>query len=242
MANDTMIEPRKGKSSPNIGPVAMLAATCNDLIALRKLFDFADADAHKLFNSRLYANPHRHRGLSLTGPMTGAPYAVMILETLVAWGARRFLFLGWCGAISKLVKTGDLIIPTAAVIGEGTSPYYQPDAEQSRPSPEMVTNIKALLSESDLVFHEGPIWTTDAVYRETRQQIQRLQRQGILAVEMETSAVFTVAKYRSVKAAAVLVVSDELSGKDWKPGFKQKRFQQERMRACRMASKLCLTL
>jgi len=166
----------------------------------------------------------------------------MIFETLVAWGASKFIFLGWCGAISKQVKTGDIIVPAAAIIDEGTSAHYLPDMRQSQPSQNIVGNIKTILRESGVQFHEGPIWTTDAVYRETRDQVQSFQNEGILAVEMETSAVFTVAKYRSVEAAAILVVSDELSGNDWEPGFKQKRFQQGRTSACRAVSNLCQIL
>ena len=242
MTSDAIIQPRKGKRTPDIGPVAILAATRNDIISLCNLLDLCEADANKLFISSLYVNPSRNGGISLTGPMIGAPYAIMIFETLVAWGARKFIFLGWCGAISKQVKTGDIIVPTAAIIDEGTSPHYIPDLRQSQPSQNIVGNIKAMFSENDVVLHEGPIWTTDAVYRETRDQVHEFQKKGILAVEMETSAVFSVAKYRSVEAAALLVVSDELYGSDWKPGFKQQRFQQGRTSACRMVSNLCQIL
>ena len=168
MSSDAIIQPRKGKSTPDIGPVAILAATRNDRLALCNLLDLSEADANQLFISSLYVNPSRNGGLSLTGPMIGAPYAVMIFETLVAWGARKFLFLGWCGAISRQVKTGDIIVPTAAIIDEGTSPHYIPDLRQSQPSPNILGNINTVFSENGVGFHEGPIWTTDAVYRETR--------------------------------------------------------------------------
>ena len=61
---------------------------------------------------------------SITGPFIGAPYAAMLLETLIAWGARRIIFLGWCGAVAEEVKIGDIILPTAALIDEGTSGHY----------------------------------------------------------------------------------------------------------------------
>ena len=242
MTSDAIIQPRKGKGAPDIGPVAVLTATRNDLLSSSQLLGLSESDANPLFISSLYVDPRRNGGVSLTGPMIGAPYAVMILETLIAWGARKFIFLGWCGGISEQVKTGDIIIPTAAIIDEGTSRHYLPETRQSIPSQKIAGNIKAMFREHDVLFHEGPIWTTDAVYRETRDQVQTFQDQGVQAVEMETSAVFTVAKYRSVEAAAILVVSDELSGSDWKPGFKQKRFKQGRTSACRMVSNLCQIL
>ena len=239
MTSDAIIQPRKGKRTPEIGPVAVMAATRNDLKSLCKLFDFTDADVNPLFISSIFVDPRRNGGISLTGPMIGAPYAVMILETLIAWGARKFVFLGWCGAISKQVKIGDIVVPTSAIVDEGTSGHYTPGSGHSQPSPNMVGSIKTMLGKNGVEFHYGPIWTTDAVFRETRDQVQAFQKEGVLAVEMETSAVFSVAEFRSVEAAALLVVSDELSGNDWEPGFKHKRFQQGRKGACKMVSNLC---
>lgn len=238
MTSDAIIQPRKGKGTPEIGPVAVLAATRSDLKSLCQLFNFADADANPLFISSIFVDSSKNRGISLTGPMVGAPYAVMILETLIAWGARKFVFLGWCGAISKQVKIGDILVPASAIIDEGTSGHYIPDSGHSQPSANMVGSIKNMLGKNGVEFHEGPIWTTDAVFRETREQVQAFQEEGVLAVEMETSAIFSVAEFRSVEAAAMLVVSDELSGSDWEPGFKHKRFQQGRKDACRMVSNL----
>jgi purine-nucleoside phosphorylase len=65
----------------------------------------------------------------------------------------------------------------------------------------------------------GPIWNTDAIYREMRSQIEKLQARGVLGVEMESSATFTVAKFRGVKAASLLVVSDSLADFKWKLYF-----------------------
>jgi len=48
----------------------------------------------------------------VVGPFVGAPYAAMLLETLIAWDVEKIIFFGWCGAISHDVKIGDIIIPT----------------------------------------------------------------------------------------------------------------------------------
>ncbi len=68
------------------------------------------------------------------------------------------------------------------------------------------------------------MWTTDAVYRENRSRMQGLVRQGALGVEMEASALFAVGAYRGVRVASLLVVSDELAGDAWKPGFRDPGF------------------
>lgn len=65
----------------------------------------------------------------------------------------------------------------------------------------------------------GPTWTVDAVYRETVETARALQAEGVLTVEMETSALFTVAAYRDVEVAAAFTVSDSLADLTWAPDF-----------------------
>jgi purine-nucleoside phosphorylase len=88
----------------------------------------------------------------------------------------------------------------------------------------------------------GTVWTTDAVFRETRAEVTRHQRDGVLAVEMECSALFTVGGFRGIDVAALLVVSDDLSSLTWRPGFKDPRFIRGREVACSVIGRLCSTL
>jgi hypothetical protein len=80
------------------------------------------------------------------------------------------------------------------------------------PSDQALNRIlETALEERKTPFTKGPIWTTDAIYRETPEKVTAYQQQNILAVEMEVSALLAVASFRSVQMAALLVVSDELS-------------------------------
>ena len=240
--NDAIVNPAKSKSAPDLGPVAVMAATRTDLFALCELFNFDKNDFHRLMISRLYFNRLQPGGLSVTGPFVGAPYAVMLLETLIAWGARKIIFLGWCGAVAGNVKVGDIVLPTSAVIAEGTSTHYgQMDTGVSCPSSSLTSMIRQVLNKNQIDFHAGAILTTDAVYRETRPLIESHQQNGTLAVEMELSALYSVAQFRGVALAGILVVSDELSSLDWRPGFKDKRFVQGRRIACSVVEELCRT-
>jgi len=238
--NDAIVNPAKSKNAPDLGPVAVMAATRADLFFLCELFNFEKNDFLRLMISRLYFDRLHPDGFSVTGPFVGAPYAVILLETLIAWGVRKIIFLGWCGAVSKKVKIGDIVLPTSAVIDEGTSAHYgQLDTGVSRTSSSLVSMIRQVLNKNQIEFHAGTIWTTDAVYRETRHLVEAHQQDGILAVEMELSALYSVAKFRRVALAGILVVSDELSSLDWRPGFKDKRFVQGRRTACRVVKELC---
>ena len=243
MTYDAIVNPVKSKKAPDIGPVAVMTATEKDLLVLCGLFNFKQDEYRSLFISRLYTPNSPPGGVCLAGPGIGAPYAAMVLETLVARGARRIIFLGWCGAVSKQVRIGDIILPTAALADEGTSRNYGLlDSGQSQPSASMIGLMEQVLKDNRVDFHSGKIWTTDAVYRETRKKVAGYQQQGVLAVEMEISALYSVAQFRQVELGAILVVSDELSSFKWQPGFKDPRFIGGHQTACRMVKESCQQL
>ena len=106
----------------------------------------------------------------------------------------------------------------------------------------MVSLVEQVLADNRVDFRSGKIWTTDAVYRETREKVERYQKQGVLAVEMEISALFSVAQFRQVELGAMLVVSDELSALKWRPGFRDKRFVEGHQTACKMVREACQQL
>jgi len=117
-----------------------------------------------------------------------------------------------------------------------------PDNGQSKPAAAMVSLVKQVLEDNRVDFHSGKIWTTDAVYRETREKVENYQKQGVLAVEMEVSALFSAAQFRQVELCAMLVVSDELSSLKWRPGFRDQRFVTGHQTACRMVRESCRQL
>jgi purine-nucleoside phosphorylase len=240
--NDAIINPTKSRNAPDIGPVAIMAATRVDLFSLCERFKFDKNEFQRLMSSRLYSHRECPDSIAVVGPFVGAPYAVMLLETLIALGVRNIIFLGWCGAIAQDVKIGDIVLATSAVIDEGTSIHYgQKIAGVADASPTLVSMMRRVFKKNQIDFHVGKIWTTDAVYRETRQQVAAHQQDGILAVEMELSALFSVAQFRQASLAGILVVSDELSSLTWRPGFKDERFAEGRRKAYKVVKELCRT-
>jgi len=238
--DDAIVNPIKGKNSPNLGPVAAMVCSRDDLRFLCTLMNLDDENRSHLYMSRLYVTDSSSAVFSVTGPFVGAPYAVMLLETLVAWGARKIIVLGLCGAISPTVQIGDIIIPTCSIIDEGTSKHYlTKNTCNVRPSNPIVEKTKAVLRDGNLAFHEGTVWSTDAIFRETREKVEFYQEKNVLAVEMETSALFTVGQYRDVDVGGILVVSDELSTLTWRPGFKEPHFKKSREAACEVVKRLC---
>jgi uridine phosphorylase len=230
-----IVQPIVTPNTPRIGPLGVLSATRTDLPGLLAALKLENRHTRSLYMSQLHI---REDGFFLSGPFMGAPYAVMILETLAAWGARQVIFLGWCGAISATVSIGDILVPDIAWVDEGTSRAYAANPLAS-PSDALTRGIKSALQSSGLPFHEGAVWSTDAIFRETPEKVTYFLEKGALAVEMELSALFTVSAFLGVAFSAILVVSDDLSSLTWKPGFKDSRFKDTRHKLAAVIAQIC---
>ncbi len=224
-----LIHPRKGKNEKTLPKTGMLlvnpseAALCH--LQLRK----AGGKSLNLFNSQLTVSASK--SFFTAGPAIGAPMAVMSIEKLIALGAKRIILYGWCGAISSTLKVGDILLPNRAQSGEGTSRYY-PLPIPPAPSEIFRAQIERLFSRENILVHSGCVWSTDAIYREDRQMLQDLHRKdSVVAVDMEFSALCSVASFRNIEFAAVLIVSDELWGKTWQPGFSSEIFHEKKAKA-----------
>src|SRR5204863_3248704 len=98
---------------------------------------------------------------------------------------------------------------------EGTSFHYLPPSRVVDADPEGVAAAIGLLEERGVPFLTGKVWTTDAIYRETRQKVDRRRDEGCLVVEMEAAAFFAVARFRGIRFAQLLYGGDDLSGSEW---------------------------
>ncbi len=250
--NESIVPPLGARRAPDIGPVAVLVSTEPDIRYLRATLPKLKTQG--FFMGSLMTpetgprgtaqceagmiDPQVSKGFSIAGPYIGASYGVMLLESLIARGARDIIVLGWCGAVTPGLSCGDLIIPDHAIVDEGTSCSYKvldTDLPCSRPDKNLSDRFSDLLTGQGVKFFRHPIWTTDAIYRETSQKVAWFREKGAHAVEMECSALFAAAEYRKVNITALLVVSDSLaSGSgDWNPGFRKKTFKAARKSACK---------
>ena len=210
-----------------------MAATRPDLARLRQRLTASDDKGEPLFLSRYYPGTPSPAAFGLAGPFMGAPLAAMLLETLAAWGARRFIFVGWCGALAPSLQSGDVLLPCGSIAEEGTTRAYgEKNSRVPAVSPEFQAALNTQLQQNGIDGREGLIWTTDAVFRETADKVGRYRDLGAVAVDMELSALFTVGRLLDIELGAVLVVSDELSTLKWRPGFKTERFQAARTAVC----------
>ena len=227
---EAVINPRRGKREEGVAPKLLMTFTRPDYQDACRLAA-AKSRTRDIVDCPVRAGYWQGEPITLAGPAPGAPYAVMILEKLIALGAQTVIALGWCGSLRAEAKIGDLIVPEAAYSEEGTSVHYPVTEPEPRPEAGLCRTLQSQLISAGLAFQCGRVWTTDAIYRETKDKVQAYGAQGMLAVEMEMSALFTVARYRGVALAGLLVVSDELFTLTWRHGLRDDRFRHSRRQA-----------
>lgn len=164
----------------------------------------------------LYNGELAGKKVSFVNLPLGAPATVMVMEELIACGARVFIGLGLAGSIQPEAPVGTCFIPTSCVREEGTSRHYLSGDDGLRPAPRLVRALEKARVKKGLTAYTGPIWTTDAPYREMVTSIENFRLRNILGVDMETSAMYALGVYRNVEVCNFLVVSDEL-WRTWRP-------------------------
>ncbi len=139
----------------------------------------------------------------------GAPAAVISLESLIVSGAEDVIILGFCGALNTKFKLLDAVSIKKAFSEEGTSRHYFSGRTEFFPSRVLTDKIEGVLQSKGLSFQSGNIVSTDAPFRETRAWLEGNKGRGVDCIDMETSAVFALAEFYGIQAAALLIVSDK---------------------------------
>jgi len=221
--NDAVIQPCRGKNEPRLPACGLLFLNPAEAGQAARTARRVGWRRHFLFHSNLYVSSAA--SAFWAGPAVGAPMAVICLEKLIALGATQIVVCGWCGSLQADLAVGELVLPIDWVSEEGVSAHY-PLAGPVAPSAGLVTDLGDFLTATWRTAREGAIWTTDALYRETRDKVRRYGQAGVLAVEMEFSALLRVAAFRGVELAGLMLVSDLLWPAPWQPGFADKEFRR----------------
>ncbi len=153
----------------------------------------------------------------------GSPHATTVLEELIALGGKEFLNIGSAGGL----KDFGIFLCEKSIRDEGTSSHYSPHGKFAYPDKELTRRLERHLLKNNVSFQRATSWTIDAPYRETKAEIQEYKKQNVATVEMESSALFTVAQLRKVKIASAFVVSDVLGDDKWNPQFDAKIVNQK---------------
>ncbi|MCK5448385.1 MAG: hypothetical protein KAJ43_09580 [Gemmatimonadetes bacterium] len=141
----------------------------------------------------------------------GAPMAAVLLEELIELGFQRFVVFGTAGYPANgggAAPFGQIVVPDRAYVYEGTSSHYGTSGSFVPVDWGLRSKLTAMLRNAGIAYVEGSAATTDALYRETPEFIRELVSRGVRAVEMELSALLSVARFRERELAAVFCISD----------------------------------
>lgn len=172
--------------------------------------------AGRLMGDLFAVRKARGRVAVLTNLGIGAPQMAAAAEELIAWGARTLVSLVWGGGLQADLSPGDIVVVDRAIRDEGTSHHYLPPQKYISASPALVSRLEAGFAARGIAVQRGASWTLDASYRETREEVQAYEAEGVKTVEMEIAALLAVAQVRGAEAASVVVVGDTLSGLRWR--------------------------
>ena len=138
----------------------------------------------------------------------GSPMAATVMDLLSAITPKAVLFLGKCGGLKK-TQVGDLILPIAAIRGEGTSDDYMPSEIPALPSFRLQSTVSASIAKHKLDYWTGTVYTTNRRIWEHDDSFKEYLREiRAMAIDMETATIFIVGFANAIPHGALLLVSD----------------------------------
>lgn len=149
-------------------------------------------------------------GITIINFGMGSPGAATVMDLLTAIEPEAVLFLGKCGGLKKRNKLGDLILPIAAIRGEGTSNDYFPPEVPAMPAFALQKAISTTIRDYQVDYWTGTVYTTNRrVWEHDEAFKDYLTKVRAYAIDMETATIFTVGFYNKIPTGALLLVSDQ---------------------------------
>ena len=181
------------------GRVDRIATQCDDSEVV------AENREYKLVNAR-----YGDRELTICSTGIGAPSASIAAEELAAVGVETFVRVGTCGALQADIDIGDMVVATGAAKDEGTTRRYESPTVPAVADYEVLSALVEVARDRDESVRVGPVATDDAYYAETEEYVRAWEEAGLLAVEMEAAALFSLARRKGLRAGAICTVDGNL--------------------------------
>lgn len=149
-------------------------------------------------------------GITLINFGMGSPNAATVIDLLGAVKPKACLFLGKCGGLKRKSKVGDLILPIAAIRGEGTSNDYFPSEVPALPAFNLQKAVSTTIRKYKRDYWTGTVYTTNRrVWEHDTAFKTYLRKVRAMAIDMETATLFTTGFYNEIPTGALLLVSDQ---------------------------------
>lgn len=188
----------------------------------------------------VYSFEYNGRKLGFFCSTIGGAAAVGLLEELHALGAKKVLYFGSCGSLDKDITAGHLLVPTAAYRDEGTSYHYAPPSDFIEV--QSADRLAVIFDELSVPYIKTKTWTTDAVYRETQDNMHKRKSEGCSVVEMECASIMAAAQFRGYEVYQFLYAADCLDGEQWDSRILGKMSDDMRERIMKIAIETAIRL
>ena len=150
-----------------------------------------------------------HEDITIINFSMGSANAATVVDLLSSISPTAILFLGKCGGLKKKNNVGDLILPIAAIRGEGTSDDYLPPEVPSLPAFNLQKAVSTTIRDSGSDYWTGTVYTTNRrVWEHDENFKDYLMVMRVMAIDMETATIFTAGFANEIPAGALLLVSD----------------------------------
>lgn len=149
-------------------------------------------------------------GITIINFGMGSANAATIMDLLSAIEPEAALFLGKCGGLKKKNELGDLILPIAAIRGEGTSDDYFPSEVPALPAFSLQKAISTTIRNHNKDYWTGTVYTTNRrVWEHDEEFKDYLRSIRAMGIDMETATIFSTGFYNEIPTGALLLVSDQ---------------------------------
>lgn len=153
-------------------------------------------------------------GIGVFKTIPGAATTVCFLEELGhIVKAKKFILFGSCGVLDTNLVAGKIIVPDCAIRDEGTSYHYA--KAENEIEIKNAKFISQLFTKHHIEHVLGKTWTTDAIYRETKDLVKKRKAEGCICVEMEVAAVQAMCDFRNYEFYPFIYSADNLDASAW---------------------------
>ena len=162
------------------------------------------------YHTDLFVFDERGLTMGAVGCAVGASFAVLVAEELFASGCKLLISITSSGQLAPVLPPPYFILIERALRDEGTSYHYLPPARFSEASETVLKSLADAFDDLPVPVLRGASWTTDAPFRETAEAIDAMRRRGLLAVEMESAALYAFAKARKRDVVCFAHVTNQM--------------------------------
>jgi uridine phosphorylase len=202
-----------GVAPGEVGTVALLPGDPFRVPLIAEFLTDARTVAHQREHMTMTGH-YKGRLITATSTGMGCPSTAIAVEELARCGVTAFIRVGSSAALQHAIAPGDLLVSHGSLRNDGTSDAYVPRGYPAVPDLEITVELERVARElgasRGFAVHSGISATDDAFYAETPEWISELSRLGVLNVEMESSALFVVARQRDLRAATICACSSNL--------------------------------